>query len=138
MKITSNRIIFLLSLGGIALCAYMWSYQVSDRIIPCTDKGCSHVLTSDYSHLFGIPVSVFGFFYYVFVAFVSGERFFIKHNLLDKFLIALTAWGIIFSGYLRYLEFAKIGSICIWCWVSVVIILLISITLFLEKRSLRS
>ena len=130
----TNRAIFTIGLLGIVLCIYMWSYQTTDKIIPCTYDGCEHVLTSEYSHMFGIPVSVFGFFYYVFVTFIAFERFFIKHKLLNTSLILLAVWGIIFSAYLRYLEFAKIGSICVWCWVSMLFVVLISLGIFIERR----
>ncbi len=117
----------IISFLGILLSTYLWQVQAQaespDFFIPCTDNGCENVLTSDYSKLLGVPISVFGLFFYCFMALVSFQRIYISHKLLDYIFYALLAWGLVFSLYLRYLEFAKIGDVCIWCWVSFLMIL---------------
>ncbi len=125
MKKYTNQIIIVLSLMGIALSGYLWWFQVTPSIIPCTDDGCANVLNSQYGKLFGVPMSVYGFFFYATVALFAFLRMEISHKLLDKILLLLIIAGILFTIYLRYLEFFVIGDICTWCWGSVVIILLI-------------
>ena len=35
---------------------------------------------------------------------------------------ALTGWGVLFSGWLTYLELFVIDAICIWCVISAIIV----------------
>ncbi len=124
----SNRtsiIILIISILGIFLSVYLWSFQVIDRVIPCTDNGCEHVLTSEYSKMLGVPLSTYGFFYYCLLTLLAFERIFIKHKLIDNILYLSIGWGLLYSLYLRYLEFTKIGSVCMWCWISVVLVVML-------------
>jgi len=57
---------------------------------------------------------------------------------LDKMLFAGILWGIIFSVYLRYLEFVKIGHICVWCWMSVILIVLFIVLYLWEQKQMKS
>ncbi len=137
LKLWTNRIILLLSIVGMLLCAYLWWIQVSDTIVPCTDDGCETVLNSEYGKILGVPMAVYGFFFYVGVWFLAFERSLIKHKLLDLFLGILIVWGVLFGVYLRYLEFAKIGDICIWCWGSFGITLVMLGVFIFEHLKLR-
>ena len=128
----------LLAVLGIALSIYLWSIQVqepADLIVPCTTNGgCYDVLTGAYGKLWGIPMAVFGVFYYVFVLFTAFLREKIDDTLLFKFLVLEVVWGILFSLYLRFLEFYYIGDICSWCWLSVLIVLLLAGLVSYEKQ----
>ncbi|MCA9383278.1 vitamin K epoxide reductase family protein [Candidatus Dojkabacteria bacterium] len=131
-------ILFILSILGIILSAYLWKVQLQgeDLSIPCTTNGgCELVLTSKWSKIFGVPMSVYGFFFYAFLALLTFQRIFIEHKLIEKLTLLSIVWGIIFSVYLRYLEFAKIGAHCTWCWISVLIIVLMAIVLSIDTSS---
>ncbi len=120
----------ILSVIGMLLSVYLWNVQLQGEglSIPCTtDGGCELVLTSKWSKIFGVPMSVFGFFYYAFMALLTFQMVFIKNKLIEKLTLLGIVWGIVFSVYLRYLEFVKIGTHCIWCWGSVMVILLMAI-----------
>ncbi len=100
-------ILFILSILGIILSAYLWKVQLQgeDLSIPCTTNGgCELVLTSKWSKIFGVPMSVYGFFFYAFLALLTFQRIFIEHKLIEKLTLLSIVWGIIFSVYLRYLE----------------------------------
>lgn len=136
IKKNSNRIIFVLSILGILLSMFLWLKQAGDGSVPCTiGGGCDVVLTSKWAKFYGVPLSVFGVFYYFQLAFISFLREKITNKLLNTLLDLMIVWGIIFSLYLRYLEFVKIGQHCIWCWVSVVFIVLITIVRLIERKS---
>lgn len=120
----TNYILLALVLGGIALSSYLWWFQVTDHIVPCSISGCEHVLTSEYSKILGVPMAVYGVFFYIALGYTIVQRMIIKHDLIERIFQLLMGWGIVFSVYLRYLEFAKIGQICAWCWLSVLIIVL--------------
>lgn len=134
MKTWYNKVYFIIAILGILLSLYLWNLQVSDGVIPCTTGGCHDVLTGEYGKLFGIPMSIFGLFFYVSIAYVAFLRMFIKHKLLDWTLLIQIFWGIIFSLYLRYLEFFVIYELCSWCWISVFLILGLLITFIIEWK----
>lgn len=134
MKKHTNNILLTLSILGAALSVYLWWYQVTPRIIPCTSGGCENVLNSEYSTLFGVHMSVFGFFFYLSIALVTFFRTQIKHKLLDNVLCLQIIAGLLFTIYLRYLEFFVIHAYCIWCWGSAVIVLLMLIVRMYEKK----
>lgn len=129
-----NKAYLAIAVLGIFLSAYLWWFQVSDMIVPCTNNGCEEVLTSEYGKMLGVPMAIFGFFYYVTLIYVPFLRLFIKHKLLDWSLFLQIIWGIIFSIYLRYLEFFVIHHICIWCWGSVGLILVLAVVFVIEWR----
>lgn len=115
-----------IAVAGLILSGYLWWYQVvGAQYIPCTISGCADVLTSDFGKMFGIPVAVYGFFYYAVIAIFIFQKFFIKNWVLDYMLYAGVVWGLVYSLYLRYLEFFKIGDICAWCWLSVLFVVLL-------------
>ena len=124
----------IIAIIGMALSAYLWWYQVTDQFIPCTGSGCDDVLKSPYGKLFGVPMSVFGVFYYAVIFLLAFQKLFIKDKILNWLMLATILWGILFSVYLRYLEFFVIGNICIWCWGSVVLILILTLLYILENK----
>jgi uncharacterized membrane protein len=128
MKKYINYSGLVLILAGIILSVYLWWYQVyGGEYAACTISGCSDVLKSEYGKMLGIPIAVYGAFYYVITGIFVFQKFFIQHKVVDYLLYASIIWGFIYSVYLRYLEFFKIGEICSWCWLSVLFILLLGI-----------
>src|SRR3989344_2780420 len=87
----SERILFvLLALMGMLIMGYLISIYFSSGGITLCNFGesfsCDKVNTSPYSELLGIPVSVFGFIYFLIILFVG----LFKHNrsALRKALVA--------------------------------------------------
>lgn len=128
-----NRGIFVVAVLGMMLSVYLWTVQyqidsVGDIIVPCTpDGGCNKVLGSDISKFLGVPIAVFGLFYYSGVALLAFQREFIEDRLLDRLMFVFVIAGIAVTVYLRYLEFVEIGHVCAWCWVSVLFVLLLTV-----------
>lgn len=132
---SNNTILLILSILGMALSAYLWYYQTNpDLSIPCTNDGCGHILSSPYSFIFKIPMSVYGFFFYAYLATILLQRYFIKDKFLELLLKLSLLVGLIFSIYLRILEFFVIHSICAWCWISFMIVLALIATYFLRPN----
>jgi len=136
--ITPNRLIMVLSVMGVLLSMYLWNVQIQDpaeATISCAvGNGCYQVLTGPYGKLWGIPMSVFGVFYYVFVLFTAFLREKIDDKLISQILLLEVIWGILFSLYLRFVEFYYIRHICSWCWLSVLIVALLTYLLYYEKK----
>lgn len=82
---------------------------------------CLVVTSSKYSSLFGIPLALFGAFYYLtmFVLLFKRERLY-KH-----FFLLVSSFGVLFSIYLTYIQAFVIGLFCLYCLGSALISFLI-------------
>jgi uncharacterized membrane protein len=105
-----------LALAGLAIATYLALTRLSGGLPVCGPlHGCETVALSSYSEIFGIPVAVFGVvFSIVLVAFAlawwrGGDR----RALLGLYGLGLL--GVLFVGYLTYLELFVIGAVCVWC-----------------------
>lgn len=89
---------------------------------------CDVVNKSIYAEIFDIPVAVLGFATYLVLfalAWIIRKKVGATHTkALLWFMFALTAIGVLFSGYLTYIEFFVLGAICIFCVVQQIIILI--------------
>ena len=128
-----NYILLLLATVGGFVSIYLWDFHIRSSEIVCF-TGCESVLSSEYGEIFGVPVAAFGFAFYVAILLMIYIRLQIKHVLFDRLLGILLFWGIAFSLYLRYLEFFVLFDICMWCWVSFIVILVMSLIYYLEAK----
>ena len=114
-----RRIAAVLALLGLGIAIYITIADAGGGAPVCVagGHGCEAVAQSSYSHLAGIPVSVFGICGYalLLVAAVApgdGARF-------AGLGLALVGFG--FSAYLTYLELFVIDAVCQWCVFSAVL-----------------
>jgi len=86
---------------------------------------------SSYAMLFGIPYSLYGFTAYLimYVLSLSLLRDWTGLQVEKKYLffICLALSGFIFSSYLMYLSYFIIEAVCAFCFISWVLLLLISL-----------
>ena len=117
----------IIGLGVAGYLAYVEMQAVPAVCGPVGD--CNAVQTSSYAKLFGVlPVGVLGIIGYVaiLVAWLWGH--FRSDRLADYAplgVLGLTAFGVLFSVYLTYLELFVIRAICMWCLASAVIMTLL-------------
>ncbi len=118
-------IIAFLALMGLAVSGYMLYIETAQVTAICGPvSDCNSVQQSEYSHLFGIHLSVFGVIAYMTILLIwiivhfSSEKI---ANLGRLILFMLTLFGILFSIYLTFLEPFVIGASCIWCLASAII-----------------
>ncbi|OKH33693.1 hypothetical protein NIES2119_22485 [[Phormidium ambiguum] IAM M-71] len=141
-RILIAAIAFLGILDTIYLTLVEWGV-VKEALCPTTSIiDCNAVLSSDYAKIFGIPLSVFGFFAYAGMAALALAPLLInpqEQKALRSKMEQLTWLGLFagatamlfFSGYLLYLMVFAIGKLCIYCLFSTVFaIALFLITLF--------
>jgi len=94
---------------------------------------CDIVNKSIYSELFDIPVSILGMLTYILLFVLAWMIFknvrltrFCKalraYNVL-WFMFAVTAFGVLFAGYLTYIELFVLHAVCIFCMIQQVIII---------------
>lgn len=110
-----------LSLLGLGISLYLsWIYLAGGEPICLNGSGCATVQASRYAQLGGVPVPVLGAGAYVTLLLIAvlAQKWENRQEslLLAAFGIALV--GLIFSGYLTYLEFFVIRALCTWCLAS--------------------
>lgn len=137
----SRILIAAIALLGILDTIYLTLVEwgvIKEALCPTTGIiDCNAVLRSDYAKIFGIPLSVFGFFAYGGMAALAlgpllidpQEQKALRSKMEQLTWLALFAGGtamLFFSGYLLYLMVFAIGKLCIYCLFST----LFSIALF--------
>jgi uncharacterized membrane protein len=145
--IVANRIIFLLSLAGIAVAGYLTYTHVVGAVPYCgASTGCEDVANHYTAHGFGIPAlkaiptAAFGLMMYMAFAILAFIRVAFNTRLakwakLLQWMLGLIGVGV--AGWLTYLEAAVIQAWCKWCVVSAIITLLIFITATAERLAPR-
>jgi uncharacterized membrane protein len=107
---------------GIANAMYVASSNYMGQPLWCpVIDGCNVVLNSPYSRIFGVPMSYFGFVYYLFM-FTLAAR--LAHDPLSaslRFRATLYAGaGAATSAYFMYLQLGVIAAVCVYCVISAV------------------
>ena len=130
----------VLAMIGAFIAAYLTLYHYGYiGTLACVggSGGCDTVQTSRWSKLFGLPVATWGLGYYLTVlvlALIATHERFVESRGISTLLMALTAWGALFSAYLTYLEAGPIGAWCQWCVGSAIVAGLLFIVAFLDWR----
>ena len=128
---TRRMIIAALSLGGVGLATYLAMYKLGMLgTLACTVGSCETVNLSRWATFLGIPVAVWGVGFYVvlfLVALLGTTERFVEATWVSHALLALTAWGVVFSAWLTYLELYVIHAVCMFCVISAI---LVTVTFF--------
>jgi len=96
----------------------LWTYTSPSRPMLCLGTGCDAVRLSVYSHMWGMPMPVFGAAGYATLAILIFAEPLVSGSLAQKIryaLAGLTAPGFLFSLYLEYLQGFVIHAFCAWC-----------------------
>jgi uncharacterized membrane protein len=109
----------LLALIGVFLAAYLTMYKLGyvGQLV-CAIGSCERVQTSRWSILLGMPVAAWGVGFYLVVltvAVAGTQERLADSRTVSSVLLGLTGWGVLFSGYLTYLELFAIHAICEYC-----------------------
>lgn len=115
---------------------YLLYTTVTQNFGVCPTNGCQAVGSSEYAYFLGLPVAFWGLGYYC-VLFLTITQLNNEKRFPDfmKYLGILIVIGILFTLYLRYIEFFVIEAICFWCWGSVIAVALLAIAyIMLWKR----
>lgn len=117
-----NRYIFILSLGGIVMAAYVLQGFLRQAPIICINSGCELVRKNPASYILGIPVPAFGLVGYSFLAilaFLRTTKASIQHKLL-QWMLGIAIFGVVFVSWFTYTELFIIRAVCTWCAVSAI------------------
>lgn len=138
---TRRMLTALTALVGVFVALYLALYKAGViGTLVCGTGGCETVQTSRWSNFLGISVAAWGVMYYVVVlalSLASIQERWEDSRALSLALLLLTGWGVVFSGWLTYLELFVIHAICRWCVVSAVIALVLFVLVLLDWRAMR-
>jgi uncharacterized membrane protein len=125
----TRRAIALLALLGVFLGAYLTLYKFGIiGTLACGVSSCEAVQMSRWSTFLGLPVATWGLGFYalLFVLALLGlsERY-LESRGLSVLLLVLTGWGVVFTGYLNYIEGFVLHAWCQWCIFSAILVVLL-------------
>lgn len=129
----------VLALCGVLLATYLALHDLGYiGTLACGSGGCELVQTSRWSRLLGIHVAVWGAAYYLAVfavALAAVQEPYADDPRFSIALLALTGWGVLFSGWLTYVELFRIHAICRWCVGSATIVVVLFALALLDYRA---
>lgn len=116
-----NRVMFILSLAGILMAAYVLQGWIRHSSILClTGGGCTLVQKNHLSYPFGIPVPSIGLVGYTILTILAFLRTTSDNKNLLKGMLGMATFGICFVSWFTYTEIFLIKGICMWCAISAV------------------
>ncbi len=120
----------MLAALGIAVSTYLTAIHYDEGLLVCGLSDCHTVQTSDYAEMLGIPVALFGLGMYVALLGLVALRWLRLDSTVyvTATTFALSLAGVIFAGYLTYVELFVLEAICQWCVVSAVLTTLLLVT----------
>ncbi|MEK7591814.1 MAG: vitamin K epoxide reductase family protein [Patescibacteria group bacterium] len=117
---TTNRILFILALVGVAIALYVTQSFLRKTPIVCLNSGCELVRKNPASYIAGIPVPAFGLVGYAILVILTFLRTTSNtlHKKLLPWIVGITGGGVLFVSWFTYTEAFVIGGFCTWCVVS--------------------
>ncbi len=118
-----NRLIFVLSLAGIAMAIYVLQSFVRQSPIVCVNEGCELVRKHPASYLWGVPVPAVGLVGYSLLAALAFLRTTLdggRAKLALAAMLGIATFGILFVSWFTYTELFVIRAVCTWCAISAV------------------
>ncbi|MHB8710196.1 MAG: vitamin K epoxide reductase family protein [Minisyncoccota bacterium] len=122
--------ILILAFCGLADSAYLAQHEASGTPLFCNIQnlsGCNIVASSQYSHIFGMPLAEFGVLFYSIIFVLAALELIILDRLLRRVLQVAALIGVIASLYFSLVQIFLIGAFCIYCLASALIALLVLI-----------
>lgn len=126
---THRMVTAVLALIGlfVSLYLYLWKLGLMGPLV-CTTGGCETVQLSEYAVFFGVPVAlwgVMGFGSLLVVSIAGLQGRWVELRGPTVVLAVLSATGMVFVGYLTYLEAAVIRAWCVWCIACAILVTII-------------
>ena len=122
-------VIAALSLAGVFLALYLTLYKLGYLgTLACGAGECETVQTSKWSTFLGVPVALWGVGFYLamFALAVAGTvGALTASRAISVWLVAISGWGVLYSGWLTWLEIAEIHAICRYCVVSAALVVVL-------------
>jgi len=144
MHIKNRRVLFgamgAIAALGVINASYLAYIAFLGEAPTCLLKsGCDIVAASPYARVFGVPLALFGVFFYSTILGLSVWAFFEKRAAVVWYLLSLTALGFLLSLYFLYLQAFVIHAYCEYCLFSLLdscVLFGMSIFIFRTKRDI--
>lgn len=108
--------ILVIALIGFVDAGYLTMEHYQGVIPPCTIvSGCEKVLTSSYSIVLGVPVSLLGVIFYAIVAAGTFAYLEGKHEKIFRFSLIVALVGIVASLWFLFVQAFLLQSYCLYC-----------------------
>jgi uncharacterized membrane protein len=137
--VTRRNVIAALSLVGVFLATYLTLYKLGYLgSLACGTGECERVQASRWSFFLGQPVALWGVAFYtaMFVASMAGSfGALAASRSVSLVLLMMSGWGVIFSGWLTWLELSEIHAICRYCVASAVLVLALFVLSWFDTRA---
>jgi len=122
LDILARVFISILALAGFFVAFHIYKEKREKKPLICPMRfDCNAVVNSDYSKFFGIPVEIFGMFYYLAV-FLSYIFIAFLPSILPVWFVLIVAFisisAFLFSIYLILIQIFALKTYCSWCLVS--------------------
>jgi len=130
MKRVGVVLILFFAFFGLADSVYLTQHELSGTPLLCNIQnlsGCNVVTASQYSRIFGIPLSEFGILFYSIIFVLAALEIVIFDQLLRRALQAISLVGVAASLYFTAIQVFVIDAFCIYCLSSALITLFIFI-----------
>ncbi|HQT82546.1 MAG TPA: vitamin K epoxide reductase family protein [Candidatus Paceibacterota bacterium] len=122
--------ILALAFCGLADSVYLMQHELSGTPLLCNIQnlsGCNVVATSQYSHLFGVPLAGYGVAFYSILFILAALELVLFDRFLRRALQAVAVVGMLSSLYFVFVQVFFIHAFCIYCTASALITLLVLI-----------
>lgn len=122
--------ILFLAFCGLADSLYLTQHELFGTPLICNLQnlsGCNIVASSQYSHVFGIPLAEFGVLFYGVLFVLAALEIVLFDQLVRRLLQVASLIGIISSLYFTFVQVFLIGAFCIYCFASAFITVLVFI-----------
>ena len=130
-----------LAFAGVFLSAYLTLYKLGYiGELQCAVGSCETVNTSRWATFLGLPVAAWGMGFYIAtlaLVLVGIQERYADSRTISLALVGLTGWGVLFSGWLTYLELFVINAICMWCVISAIIVAIMFAISLADLRDFR-
>jgi uncharacterized membrane protein len=131
----------VLALAGLGVSGYLTyvHYALIEPVCVFNAK-CDEVLASPHAQMWGVPLALLGMVMYAVVIVLSlllWRRESVWEHPIALGIYGVTLTGMVFTGYLYYLEISVLHAFCSWCVISSIIlaiIFIISIINFVSKK----
>ena len=132
----------VLAFIGVFLSIYLTLYKLGYiGELQCAVGSCETVNTSRWATFLGLPVAAWGLGFYVAtlaLVLVGIQERYADSRAVSLALVGMTGWGVLFSGWLTYLELFVIDAICMWCVISAIIVAIMFVVSVADLRDFRA
>jgi uncharacterized membrane protein len=124
--------------AGVFLSIYLTLYKLGYiGELQCAVGSCETVNTSRWATFLGLPVAAWGLGFYVAtlgLVLLGVQERYADSRAVSLALVGLTGWGVLFSGWLTYLELFVINAICMWCVISAIMVAIMFVISLADLR----